>query len=117
MPETKRNQDKGTASRDGDASPEQNLWLATLTLGIRDFIEDSIHRKIETIQAVAWVYSNDTGIGSFDWVCTMVGFDPVTVRKGLVRYRDRYKRAYQNQEIEFLEESIKEEFAMSCRTI
>ena len=103
---------RGANLRIRNLSPEQNLWLAALTLGIRDFIEDSFIHKPNTIQAVAWIYSNDTNVGSFDWVCAMLGFDADRTRRGLIEYRNRYTHAYKSADS--LEETIQEEFAITC---
>jgi hypothetical protein len=96
-----------------ELSPEQKLWMATLIRGIRNFTEDSVHRTDATMEAVGWVLERDSGIGSFEWVCTVLGYDSDVMREGLVKYKQRYERVFGSAGGTTLEAEIVEEFEMT----
>lgn len=58
-------------------SPEGALWAAVLHLAMRD-LEST--RASVALSARRWVNSDEQRVGSFVWVCDMLGIEPATVR-------------------------------------
>jgi hypothetical protein len=58
-------------------TPEYELWLSVLVQAINDRSDRNAHIKSA---AGGWLESDSSQIGSFKWVCDMLGFDPGAVR-------------------------------------
>ena len=60
--------------------PERSLWVASSELALlydarrKDFVGENARR---------WIESDDTGIGSFRWICELLALDPDAVRSAL----------------------------------
>ena len=64
-------------------SPEKLLWSTVLELALTDLESADGATKRRTR---AWVTSRRRDIGSFWWVCEILGFDPQAVRhRGVAR--------------------------------
>jgi hypothetical protein len=61
--------------------PEQNLWMAVLTLAMQDLSGPDHLAK----PARAWFSSRNTSLGSLIWVCDQLGLDPNAVRQKILR--------------------------------
>ena len=69
-----------------DWQPEKKLWLGVLEDGCRSFFaeRDSIATHRNRKEACEWVMSTAYYIGSFKWICEMLGQDDWRVRRKLV---------------------------------
>ena len=74
--------------------PEKALLLAVLEDGIRCFQENILprNRKKQMLfeEAEAWLFFDESNaVFSFVSVCTLLGFDPDYMRRGLRRWQER----------------------------
>jgi hypothetical protein len=74
--------------------PEKALLLAVLEDGVRCFQDNILPRnkKKQMLfeEAEAWLFSDESnGVFSFVSVCTLLGFDPGYVRRGLRQWQER----------------------------
>jgi hypothetical protein len=74
--------------------PEKALLLAVLEDGVRCFQDNILPRnkKKQMLfeEAEAWLFSDESnGVFSFVSICTLLGFDPGYVRRGLRQWRER----------------------------
>ena len=69
-------------------SPEQELFLAQLELAFSDYIDlyPKKHVKREQfLEIYNWFFtSNNTDVGSFDFLCNLFGYDKEWIRKQLM---------------------------------
>lgn len=74
--------------------PEKALLLAVLEDGVRCFQDNILpgNRKKQLLfeEAEAWLFSNESnGVFSFVSICTLLGFDPGYIRRGLRQWQKR----------------------------
>lgn len=63
---------------DVPADPHYLLWIAVMEQVLRDLGYGTSHLYYG--KAVAWLTNRDRhDVGSFNWVCTLLGLDPDTV--------------------------------------
>jgi hypothetical protein len=60
-----------------EETSEQKLWQAVLVMAVSDLRNE--HRE----SAQAWVASDVEAVGSFHWICDILGIDPEYVRSAL----------------------------------
>ena len=72
--------------------PEQNLWMAVLTLAMQDLSGPDHLAK----PARAWFSSRNTSLGSLIWVCDQLGLDPNAVRQKVLRRQVSLKEQSQS---------------------
>jgi len=69
-----------------DIKPYIDLWAAVFKLGLvdaaHDWAGDNPHKP-----AVTWVFSTNTHIGSFLWICDVFSLSPEHVRDRLLAKR------------------------------
>jgi hypothetical protein len=61
------------------------LWHAVLDRAIRDMVDPRTKFK-DREEARQWFQSERQEVGSFLWVCNILGFNPGTVRSRLTTY-------------------------------
>ena len=64
-----------------------SLWTAVLMQAAADYHDHGFR-----VTATHWFYSERTDIGSFQWVCTLLGRDPTKLRNDIVGLTDPIKR-------------------------
>lgn len=74
--------------------PEKALLLAVLEDGVRSFQDNILPRnkKKQMLfeEAEAWLFDDESnGVFSFVSVCTLLGFDPDYMRRGLRQWQER----------------------------
>ena len=74
--------------------PEFCLWLKVLSLALLDIRKGTKYRRRG---ARGWIKSDESGAGSFNWVCEILGFDPAAAR---LRILNRYQETTISQETE-----------------
>ena len=65
---------------------ERDLWISVLIRAIYDLRgvglnEHKKHAALLERSARTWFISPDSGIGSYCWICGLLGLDPLTVRE------------------------------------
>jgi hypothetical protein len=63
----------------------KRLWHAVLDRAIRDLVDPRTKFK-DREEAREWFQSERQEVGSFLWVCNILGFNPGTVRTRLTTY-------------------------------
>ena len=71
----------------------KRLWHAVLDRAIRDMV-DPRTRFRDREEALEWFESERQEVGSFLWVCNILGFNPGTVRTRLTTYAVRVSYSY-----------------------
>ena len=73
----------------GQHAEEIALWSHVLRLGIMDGLASSVTRnKLEQDReqdlALLWIQSGEDGLGSFTWVCQLLGLSSAAVREAVM---------------------------------
>lgn len=72
------------AAKNRDREPERRLWLATLEDAVR-IIQTHTGSDPEEVDArqreIEWVQSDEISVGSFCWICEVLGMEPDYIRK------------------------------------
>lgn len=78
----------------------RSLWSAVLATVVRDMlatkviISDPEDTANERHRAKAWLFSRRTGMASFAWVCTVIGYDKDRFLKSLMKRYEQSKPVY-----------------------
>lgn len=67
-----------------EREPERRLWLATVEDAVR-IIQTHTGSDLEEVDArqreIEWVQSDEVAVGSFCWICEVLGMEPDYIRK------------------------------------
>lgn len=75
--------------RSRQTTPELRLWFATFQAALEDLKDGGpnaggnfrpAQKVLRRERAIAWLESPSEGIGSFNWMCGVLGLDPKAVR-------------------------------------
>ena len=59
---------------------ERDLWIAVILIAVDDLTgKDPGYAR----DASDWFYSSEQNVGSFIWVCHLLGVEPTAIRRGL----------------------------------
>ena len=69
----------------------RSLWSEVLRQGILDAASDII--KKDRGEPTLWLYVKDERVGSFVWLCKLLGLDPAIVRRSTEQRASKLKEA------------------------
>jgi hypothetical protein len=77
-----------------DVVPCLKLWAAKLSVHLTDLTSARNVPALHRVQAEHWIFhSTDVGVGSFHWVCSILGVEEEVIRRGIhPKWWTKYKK-------------------------
>lgn len=79
--------------------PEKDLWLAVLEDAIGCYLKIGETKRAKRFRRETedWFISDDNFIGTFLWICDVIGLNADYIRKGIRQLRSKQGRVYKNE--------------------
>ena len=74
---------EGLVDRDGEFTPELELWCEVMLVGIQD-AAIAMHKGEVRCEPIRWFSSDDYRPGSFTWLCCLFNTQPEIVREKVI---------------------------------